>query len=789
MSNLGSLVVRLVAEGIAKYKADLNGAANDTANAAAKIEQSTGHAGAATGKMGEKLAAARQVAGAASGDLMGAAQGAQTLAAGAGVATLGVGLLAAGLAAVAYAAHVGAQEQKAYDKALILSGNAAGTNASQLQAMASSIDKVVGTHYEAAAALTQMAATGQVAGDNLQKFSETAIEMERTVGQSVGDTVKQFSELGQAPVQASLKLNEATNYLTASTFAQIKAAEDLGDKERAASLAQNAYADAMKTRTAQIEGNLGTLERAWRGVRDFAKEAWDAMLGLGRKAGPEQALEAAKGTVANLETLLARGGTATPDIQRKLDAAKQNLSLMQETVRFSDRAAQSQADGVASEKAKIAWLQAGEKYQSKREKSEEAIKRIRFEGAAAGATELEIEKRIAVERAKGADSPGRAGKADNSAQRLIDSGTALSASLLAQDSGLSGDFIKKWEALNAAYAAGAVSVDTLVQSQAVLLGQQPAMRDAARELAQAQAEAEKEQDKATKARLATSAKAERQKDHATKRNAADVGHIATSLMNPEQQENEVYGKRLSALVTFRDAQLENESEGNRLLEEEKQRHEDTMASIKFQSDQMVLTSASQATDQMYGLLKQAGLEQTALGKVAFIASKALAVAQIILSTNVAAAAALALPPLGLGPVAGLPLSGFITAMGYASAGVTAGLAIAQVSAEGGYDIPEGVNPVVQTHAKEMILPRAESNWIRRAAQNDDDGGKGHSGGAITIINQTSSKIGKVTERGLSNGDRALIIEEAVAATAAHLGDPNSKTSRAMSRNFSVQRSR
>ena len=34
------------------------------------------------------------------------------------------------------------------------------------------------------------------------------------------------------------------------------------------------------------------------------------------------------------------------------------------------------------------------------------------------------------------------------------------------------------------------------------------------------------------------------------------------------------------------------------------------------------------------------------------------------------------------------------------------------SARGGYDIPSGVNPVVQAHEEEMILPRNISNGLR-----------------------------------------------------------------------------
>ena len=127
------------------------------------------------------------------------------------------------------------------------------------------------------------------------------------------------------------------------------------------------------------------------------------------------------------------------------------------------------------------------------------------------------------------------------------------------------------------------------------------------------------------------------------------------------------------------------------------------------------------------------------------------------------------------------------AEGFALA-ATAAASLSIASARAGFDIPAGVNPITQLHEKEMVLPQAQANVIRDMARSggNDAGGKG---GAITIVNNTSARIGKVTEQRLSNGDRALIIEEAVAATAAQMSDPNSRTSRSMGRNFAVARSR
>jgi hypothetical protein len=47
------------------------------------------------------------------------------------------------------------------------------------------------------------------------------------------------------------------------------------------------------------------------------------------------------------------------------------------------------------------------------------------------------------------------------------------------------------------------------------------------------------------------------------------------------------------------------------------------------------------------------------------------------------------------------------------------------SAEGGYDIPAGINPIMQTHAREMILPSKHADVIRGLADN----GGGASGGS------------------------------------------------------------
>ncbi len=368
MSRLGSMVVRIALENLAGYKADLDKAAQTTADGAAKIEQGTTRAGAGITRLG--------------GAMGGAAGTATELAGAAGVAGMGLGALAAVAGVAAYAAHKGSQEQKAYNQALILTGNISGTTASQMQGMAAGIDKVVGTHYQAAEALAAMASTGQVAGSNLQAFAQVAVQTQRVVGTSVADTAKIFADLGEEPVKASIKLNQAMNYLTAATFAQIKAAQDLGDSEAAASLAQTAYATAMATRTEQIRGNLGTLERAWIGVKDVAFWAWDAMLGLGRPTDPSKVLDDTSKKIAALRERLAdKGLTANwggeEKLQGELNVLLEQQGVYQEIERMARRAAGVDAERARLQKDGIAGVElvakANDKALTKQEQMNKAL--------------------------------------------------------------------------------------------------------------------------------------------------------------------------------------------------------------------------------------------------------------------------------------------------------------------------------------------------------------------------------------------------------------------------------
>lgn len=218
---------------------------------------------------------------------------------------------AAAIGAVGLAWMQGAKEADAYGRALILSGNAVGATVGQLQEMARAMSAIGGTQGKAAEALAAIAASGSVARENLQEFAGVAIRMEREVGQPIEKTVEAFKELAEHPLKATLKLNEGLNYLTTSTYEQIRALERQGKEEEAAEAAQKAYASAMEKRTSQLEANLGTIERAARSVIGAAKGMWDALLGVGREQTAQTRLDDINKRIAQLQNEQASGGFAS----------------------------------------------------------------------------------------------------------------------------------------------------------------------------------------------------------------------------------------------------------------------------------------------------------------------------------------------------------------------------------------------------------------------------------------------------------------------------------------------
>lgn len=122
-------------------------------------------------------------------------------------------------------------------------------------------------------------------------------------------------------------------------------------------------------------------------------------------------------------------------------------------------------------------------------------------------------------------------------------------------------------------------------------------------------------------------------------------------------------------------------------------------------------------------------DQSGAYKALFALQQASSIASTILAAESAAVTALAPPPLGLGPVAGMGLSTTIRGLGYASAGIQAGLAIGGGRLNGGPVYPGMMHPVTEDGRPELLVQGGQQYLL-----------PGSRGGEV-ISNKDMSKVG------------------------------------------------
>lgn len=324
-------------------------------------------------------------------------------------------LAAAAVAVLTYGFVAGRNESAAHARALIETGNAAGVTASQLGAMAAQVGAATGaSQSKAAEVMDMMVRAGVVGAGALRDFTSAAIQMERAGGQSVDETAKAFASLAKDPVAASKSLNEASNYLTTSLYAQIKAMQEQGRTAEAAALAQRAYGDAQLERAPKLEAQLGTMEKLWRGITDGIKGARDALLDIGRVDGTEQAVKKAQNSLQ-----IARQGIYS---RGQVPERMADLKALEQGAGYEALSASYVAQATEARKAGVKWIDEGNGYLSHNQKLGLDILRIQNESVKAiesgAATQAEVNQRIALTIQRADPGVNLQAIRDNEAQRL-----------------------------------------------------------------------------------------------------------------------------------------------------------------------------------------------------------------------------------------------------------------------------------------------------------------------------------------------------------------------------------
>lgn len=199
-------------------------------------------------------------------------------------------LAAAAIGALGVAWYQSGQRTEAINEALITTGRNAQYSADQIKALGSAVDESFGiTSGNATAAITALATTTRLSGDALTGAAEAASRWASVTGQSADTVVDKFRQISRDPLDALTKLNDAENFLTQTQYERVKALQDEGRWQEAATEAARIYADTVNGRAKEIEQNLGLISTAWLNIKRTSSEAWDSVVtGVDSALGPLQ---------------------------------------------------------------------------------------------------------------------------------------------------------------------------------------------------------------------------------------------------------------------------------------------------------------------------------------------------------------------------------------------------------------------------------------------------------------------------------------------------------------------
>lgn len=448
-------------------------------------------------------------------------------------------VVAAGLVAIGLAYREGSQEQDAFVRSIVLTGNASGVTTSQLREYAREIDGIIGTQAQAASGLADFVAAGVRGGDELRRYTQTAIEWEKLTGQAVSKTAEQFSDLQKDPLAAVVKLNEGTNFLTASVYDQIKALDDQGRKADASKVAMEALDGAMRERSKSIRDSLGYIERGWSAIKGVAAEAWDAMLNIGRAATIGDRLSQAS---AELERKLTEP-LAVDNAAMRASREKGIESLRKEIWALQEKAdAEKMAAAVASESTRVmgARLAFDKEYAKALDKEttlQEKLTKARNEAKEAGKSEADIKRVLAYVT----EEHNKANKGSGAAAKAAKKELADQAKVYAELADVSSTYYDDLARGQKQLAKGEITRDQYIKYVEDLIKKQPFAIALARE----EERARKDLQKAIEDDL-------KQADRVADRRQAGIKSIEDALQKARQEE-EAHALAITANITLAEA--------------------------------------------------------------------------------------------------------------------------------------------------------------------------------------------------------------------------------------------
>lgn len=262
--------------------------------------------------------------------------------------------------------------------------------------------------------------------------------------------------------------------------------------------------------------------------------------------------------------------------------------------------------------------------------------------------------------------------------------------------------------------------------------------------------------------------------------------------DPTGFENDLFARNLKTLSDQKkligESELTERQRIDALIEAETERHVSRLGEItntQLTGQLQNYATFTGALGNVFGQLQQMAEEGSKEAAALFYVNQAIALADTIVNTELAATKA-----LGQLGVFGIPASTIIRATGYASAGIIAGQTIAGAYDKGGV-IPAGQSGIVAEYGDELVNGVMVKGPARVTSREETAAMMNNGGGSVSILIENRIDGASYREERIDENTVKIIAEKVFnqnidSGVSSVLGNRNSKSTKQLKSNFSVK---
>jgi phage-related minor tail protein len=241
--------------------------------------------------------------------------------------TVGLGAVTLGFGSLGYAIYKAIDDLDKFKDAMTLTGGFAGVTYDKLLNLGNMLsDKTNVSIGSARDLMQQLAATGKYTGTTIDAVGEVILRFSKIAGVDAAKAAETLIPLLDGTASSAKQLNDKYHFLNLEQYKNIEALEKQGKLQEAAKMQATLLNQSLQS----TQRELGTLEKAWEGVWNWASKAWDAMMGLGREDGTARAKELEKLINQTSQTIIERTGSGfnVSLLQAEVDKMKAELAAI-----------------------------------------------------------------------------------------------------------------------------------------------------------------------------------------------------------------------------------------------------------------------------------------------------------------------------------------------------------------------------------------------------------------------------------------------------------------------------